>query len=154
MTISPDSRASSWRAIIAGRDLRLHPRHRRSAEPGKEIWGRKPPFVKGLPDRACWNAPTSRSKPAAARTPVEINLFGLVLLLGHSNVLSNGQIAYFREDHFSGGRPVNEDGISEAEAFDAVGDLAQLPLWVLTCVSLVGLQALQRKIFDFLQRHR
>jgi hypothetical protein len=32
-------------------------------------------------------------------------LFGLMLLLGHSNVLSNGSIAYFREDHFSGGRP-------------------------------------------------
>ncbi|WP_201744659.1 hypothetical protein, partial [Neoaquamicrobium microcysteis] len=34
------------------------------------------------------------------------DLFGLVLLLGHSNVLSIGQIAYFREDHFSGGRPI------------------------------------------------
>src|SRR5690606_10408165 len=33
------------------------------------------------------------------------DLFGLMLLLGHSNVLSNGSIAYFREDHFSGGRP-------------------------------------------------
>ncbi|PSJ54382.1 hypothetical protein, partial [Pseudaminobacter soli (ex Li et al. 2025)] len=33
------------------------------------------------------------------------DLFGLVLLLGHSNVLSNGSRAYFREDHFSGGRP-------------------------------------------------
>src|SRR5690606_9607347 len=33
------------------------------------------------------------------------DLFGFVLLLGHSNVLSNGSIAYFREDHFSGGRP-------------------------------------------------
>src|SRR5690606_7700216 len=34
------------------------------------------------------------------------DLFGLMLLLGHSNVLSNGSIAYFREDHFSGCRPI------------------------------------------------
>jgi hypothetical protein len=31
-----------------------------------------------------------------------------MLLLGHSNVLSNGSIAYFREDHFSGGRPLSD----------------------------------------------
>ncbi|MCO5147388.1 MAG: hypothetical protein M9895_14575 [Aquamicrobium sp.] len=29
-----------------------------------------------------------------------------MLLLGHSKVLSNGSIAYFREGHFSGGRPI------------------------------------------------
>jgi hypothetical protein len=28
-----------------------------------------------------------------------------MLLLGHSNVRSKGSIAYFREDHFSGGIP-------------------------------------------------
>src|SRR5690606_8208743 len=38
-------------------------------------------------------------------TQLRDDLFGLMLLLGHSNVLSNGSIAYFREDHFSGGRP-------------------------------------------------
>ena len=35
-----------------------------------------------------------------------------MLLLGHSNVLSNGSIAYFREDHFSGGRPVDVAQVS------------------------------------------
>src|SRR5690606_35789765 len=40
------------------------------------------------------------------------DLFGLMLFLGHSNVLSNGSIAYFREDHFSGGRPRPATGSS------------------------------------------
>src|SRR5690606_11726903 len=40
------------------------------------------------------------------------DLFGLMLLLGHSNVLSNGSIAYFREDHFSGGRPLTRPTFS------------------------------------------
>lgn len=38
-----------------------------------------------------------------------------MLLLGHSNVLSNGSIAYFREDHFSGGRPAGQSGAADAK---------------------------------------
>ncbi|WP_210247456.1 hypothetical protein, partial [Neoaquamicrobium microcysteis] len=45
------------------------------------------------------------------------DLFGLVLLLGHSNVLSIGQIAYFREDHFSGGRPSPRGGAAPLQRF-------------------------------------
>ncbi|WP_328593090.1 AAA family ATPase, partial [Neoaquamicrobium microcysteis] len=52
------------------------------------------------------------------------DLFGLVLLLGHSNVLSIGQIAYFREDHFSGGRP----GVPVV--FDFGGNTAKDRAWV------------------------
>ncbi|WP_210386992.1 hypothetical protein, partial [Brucella intermedia] len=47
-------------------------------------------------------------------TQLRDDLFGLMLLLGHSNVLSNGSIAYFREDHFSGGRPLDRSLVAAA----------------------------------------
>src|SRR5690606_35427002 len=50
------------------------------------------------------NRPTLRQQNIDL-TQLRDDLFGLMLLLGHSNVLSNGSTAYFREDHFSGGRP-------------------------------------------------
>src|SRR6478752_5073413 len=49
-------------------------------------------------------------------TQLRDDLFGPMLLLGHSNVLSNGSIAYFSEDHFSGGRPIAIDGAKETKA--------------------------------------
>jgi hypothetical protein len=44
-----------------------------------------------------------------------------VLSLGHSNVLSNGSIAYFREDHFSGGRPIIRKRISGSICSNSLG---------------------------------
>src|SRR5690606_11396123 len=49
------------------------------------------------------------------------DLFRLMLLLGHSNVLSNGSIAYFREDHFSGGRPVTTSSRMTKVKIDSLG---------------------------------
>jgi hypothetical protein len=42
-------------------------------------------------------------------TQLRDDLFGPVLLPGHSNV-QYGSIAYFTEDHFSGGRPLDGAG--------------------------------------------